>query len=107
MLAPSKSDNKNLFLKKINKTVDLLAWSFVFLTTCSLVITILSTYHYFSASKKYFEDYKTFQYSLIITMTLGAISLFDRRKKKRSIITALGCLSIAFGALYFRYIKVF
>lgn len=106
MLASPKSDNKSLLLKRIGKTVDLLAWCFVFFTTCSLVITILSTYHYLSASKKYFEDYRTFQISLLITMVLGAISLFDKKQKRKSLLTAAGCLSIAVGALYFIYIRV-
>lgn len=107
MLASSKSNNKGLMLKKISKIIDLAAWSFVFFTTCTLIMTIVSTYHYFSQTIKYFEDYTTFQYSLLITMALGAISLFDKKEKGRSILIAVGCLSVAAGALYFIYINVF
>lgn len=107
MLAPSKRDDKGLLFKRVSKTVDLLAWIFVFLTTCTLIITIISTYHYFNQTIKYFEGYTTFQYSLLITMALGAFSLFDKKEKGRSILIASGCLGIAAGAFYFIYINVF
>lgn len=107
MLASSKRSNKNILLKRLNKTVDIAAWAFVFLTTCTLIMTILSTYHYFGKSIKYFDGYITFQYSLLITMALGAISLFDKKEKVRSILISFGCVIIAIGALYFRYINVF
>lgn len=107
MLASSKSSNKGLMLRRLNKTIDLVAWSFVFFTTCALIMTIVSTYHYFGLTIKYFEGYTTFQRSLLITMALGAFSLFDKKEKGRSILIAIGCLAIAAGALYFIYINVF
>lgn len=107
MLVPLKKDNKGLLFDKLYKTIDLATWSFVILTTFALIMTIISTYHYFGQTIKYFEDYTTFQYSLLITMVLGSFSLFDKKEKVKSSLTAAGFLAIAVGIIYFIYINVF
>lgn len=98
---------KKLNIKKgCLKTIDIIAWIFVFLTLSSLILTIISTYQYLGSSIKYFEDYTTFQIGLFITMALGTVSLYDKRNRTRSLVYAIGCFVVASGMLYFIFQNV-
>jgi hypothetical protein len=88
----------------MRKTINVLGWLSVAITIAALVSTMLSTYHFVYI--KYFYGYYTLQMCLFFTMIVWGIRMFYLKSSYRDIIYTAICFLMAFGSMFFRFMKV-
>ncbi|MCM8711869.1 hypothetical protein M2651_12765 [Clostridium sp. SYSU_GA19001] len=88
----------------MKKIINILGWVGVSLTIISLILTMLSTYHFVYI--KYFYDYYTLQWCLFFTMIVWGIRIFYLKSSFRDLIYTAICFIMAFGSMFFRLMRV-
>ena len=89
----------------MRKTLNLLGWVSVLVTILTLILTLLTTYQFIYI--KYFDSYFTLQCSMVITLTLFGIIMFDSKYKLKNVMFSLVCMSIAAITLFFIWMRVY
>ncbi|MFL0246482.1 hypothetical protein [Candidatus Clostridium stratigraminis] len=88
----------------MKKAINLLGWISVTATMLALIFTMVSTYHF--AYIKYFYGYYTLQWCLSATMILWGIKILYIKSSIKDVIYTIICFSMAFVAVFFRFMKV-
>lgn len=89
----------------MRKVINALGWLGVTLTMLALILTMVSTYHF--TYIKYFSNYYALQWCLFFTMLIWGIKMFNLKSGIRDIIYTVICFAMAFGSMFFRYMRVF
>lgn len=89
----------------MKKAINLLGWMGVCLTILTLVLTLLTTYQF--TYVKYFNSYYTLQWCMFFTMLIWAIKMFDFKASRNSVMYPIACVVIAFGTIFFIFMKVY
>jgi hypothetical protein len=89
----------------MRKSVNVLGWISVTITIIALLLTMISTYHFMYI--KYFYGYYTLQWCLSFTMIVWGIKMFYLKSSIRDIIYTVICFLMAFGSMFFRFMKVY
>lgn len=88
----------------MKKTINILGWIGVSLTFLALIFTMLSTYHFVYI--KYFYGYYTLQWCLFFTMIIWGMRMFYTKSNFKDLVYTLICFLMAFGSMFFRFMKV-
>ncbi|MCH5136765.1 hypothetical protein JMF89_06060 [Clostridiaceae bacterium UIB06] len=89
----------------MKRAINFLGWIGVSLTILTIILTLLTTYHF--TYVKYFSDYLTLQYCIIFTMSAWAIKMFEFKTNLKNILYPATCILIAFGTIFFVFMKVY
>jgi len=89
----------------MRKTLNLLGWVSVLITILTLISTLLTTYQFIYI--KYFDSYFTLQCSMVITLTLFGITMFDSKYKFKNVMFSFVCMAIAALTLFFIWMRVY
>lgn len=89
----------------MRKTLNLLGWVSVLITILTLILTLLTTYQFIYI--KYFDSYFTLQCSMVLTLALFGITMFDSKYKFKNVMFSLVCMSIAAITLFFIWMRVY
>lgn len=87
----------------MRKSISVLAWIFVIITSLCLILTMISTCGILQI--KYFTNYRIFQENIVITMILWSINQipFKNGKWTNSIL----CMFVGVGAMLFMFMKIY
>lgn len=88
----------------MRKAINLLGWIGVTVTMLALIFTMVSTYHF--TYIKYFYGYYTLQWCLFFTMIFWGVKMLYLKSSFKDIIYTIICFSMAFVAVFFRFMKV-
>lgn len=88
----------------MRRTVDVLGWGLVLITTLALILTILTTYQFVYI--KYFYGYYTLQWCIFFTMVVWSIKLIDFKGGLTNKIYPLICIFFAAGSIFFIFMNV-
>lgn len=89
----------------MRRAINFLGWMGVTLTIFTIILTLLTTYHF--TYVKYFNGYNTLQWCIFFTMSVWAIKMFDFKTSLKNILYPAACILIAFGTIFFIYMKVY
>jgi hypothetical protein len=89
----------------MRKTLNLLGWVSVLVTILTLIMTLLTTYQFIYI--KYFDSYFTLQCSMVMTLTLFGITMFDSKYKLKNVMFSLVCMAIASITMFFIWMRVY
>jgi hypothetical protein len=89
----------------MKRAINILGWLSVSLTIITLLLTMLSTYHFVYI--EYFYGYYALQWSLFFTMTIWGIKMFSMKSGAKDLIYTVICFLMAFGSVFFRFLKVY
>jgi hypothetical protein len=88
----------------MRRTVNVLGWISVSLTILTLICTLITTYHFMYI--KYFDGYYTLQWCLFFTMLIWGMKMFNLKSGFKDIVYTLICFLMAFGSVFFRFMRV-
>jgi hypothetical protein len=88
----------------MKKAINVLGWISVGLTIITLLLTMLSTYHF--TYIKYFYGYYALQWCLFFTMIIWGIKMFYLKSSFKDLVYTAICFIMAFGSVFFRFMKV-
>lgn len=89
----------------MRRAINILGWLSVIVTIFALICTMLSTYHF--TYIKYFYGYYTLQWCLFFTMIIWGVRAFALKSGAKDIIYTVICFLMAFGSMFFRYLRVY
>jgi hypothetical protein len=89
----------------VRRTINALGWLSVILTILALIFTMLSTYHF--TYIKYFYGYYALQWCLFFTMIIWGVRYFALKSSFKDIIYTVICFLVAFGSMFFRFLRVY
>ncbi len=89
----------------MRRAINLLGWMGVCLTILTLVLTLLTTYQFIYV--EYFDSYYTLQWCIFFTMLFWAVKMFEINNSLRSKLYPIACVVIAFGTIFFIFMKVY
>lgn len=89
----------------MKRAINFLGWVGVSLTILTLVLTLLTTYQF--TYVKYFDSYYTLQWCIFFTMLALAIKMFEFKTNLKNIVYPAACILIAFGTIFFIFMKVY
>ncbi|PRR79072.1 hypothetical protein CLLI_11130 [Clostridium liquoris] len=90
----------------MRKTIGVLGWCTVFITTIALILTLLTTCQFIYI--KYFNSYLTLQWCIFFTMIVWAIKLIDLKSNiNNKIVYPVLCMIFAVGTMFFIFMGVY
>lgn len=91
--------------ENMRKTINMLGWIGVTLTMFAMIFTMISTYHF--RYIEYFYNYYTLEWCLFFTMIFWGIKMFHYRSGIKDLVYTIICFLMAFGCMFFRFMKVY
>jgi hypothetical protein len=89
----------------MRKAINVLGCLSVSITILALILTMVSTYHFIYI--KYFYRYYTLQWCLFFTMIIWGIKMLYLKSSFKDVIYTVICFLMAFGCIFFRFMKVY
>ncbi|MCT8976298.1 hypothetical protein N4T77_06790 [Clostridium sp. CX1] len=89
----------------MRRAINFLGWIGVSFTILTLILTLLTTYQFMYV--KYFDSYYTLQWCIFFTMIFWSIKMFEINNTLRSKLYPIACMVIAFGTIFFIFMKVY
>lgn len=89
----------------MKRAINMLGWFGVAFTTLSVILTLLTTYQFIYV--KHFETYATLEWSMFFTMAAWSLKFIEVKNGVKNKFCPIVCSLIAFGTIFFIYMKVY